>query len=116
MKTRTQRAARVLSERVARITPAGIPWEALNDWVNPPGTLLDRALMAWDAEDTPDTRRRLKETGEAWVSAWRGAVRAWKAEGRPGAEKLGRECNRAERVGMITDAPAGEDHGEEAAA
>lgn len=97
--------ARGLVARIARITPPDLPWEYVTDWTV--GTVEDvaRALRAFDAEDTPETRRRLWKAGERWVCAWKRACEAWVEEGKPSGAELDQRYQRVERVGMLLDVP-----------
>lgn len=103
--SRSNAAARAIGERVARLTPPGIPWVEIEERVARYAPALDAALRRYEEEDTPEARGELLEAAAAWTAAWERAVEAWRQAGRPTAEELEKEYWRDERVGMITDAP-----------
>lgn len=105
MNARGRDAARAIADRVAEITPRGMPWESVADRVALHRRALEDALRDYSATDTPEARAKLASETERWVQAWRRAVEAWKRDGCPTADDLEREYTRAERLGMMTDAP-----------
>lgn len=101
---RAQEAADAMERSLTRTLPARYPRIHAHDRVRHYRVAWNRALAGWEAADTPEARQRVWVAGNAWISAWRRAVEAWRQEGCTTEEAMEAAYLRDERLGMITDA------------
>jgi hypothetical protein len=104
MTDRIQKAARAICERVAKVTPQGLPWDFALPRIATFEKPLSDALTAWATDPSRENRDALRRTAEDWAGAWERAGSEWVRAGRPPADPGEAEYLKAEREGIREEA------------